>query len=180
MTPPPALIDRIRDVEWLVLDVDGVLTDGAIVYDNNGVEIKSFHVRDGSGLKIWHHLGKRSAVITGRESRIVEIRAAELGIGPVYQGASLKLPVFRRFMAETSCRPEQICVVGDDVPDLGLMANAGLAVAVADACAEARAAAHYIAAAAGGRGAVREVVELILAAQGLWHGVVDRFRREAV
>src|SRR5437899_526291 len=130
---PPTLLDRLQKIDWLVLDVDGVLTDGGIYYDNAGVESKRFHVRDGSGLKIWNYAGKRAAIITGRTSKVVEIRATELGIAPVIQGAAEKLPAFRRFLAETGCPPEQVCVMGDDVPDLGLLRYSGLAVAVADA-----------------------------------------------
>ena len=98
---------------------------------------------------------------------MVERRAAELGISPVIQGADFKLPALRRVLDATGCRPEQVCAIGDDVPDLGLLVNVGLAVAVADAAPEARAAAHYVTTAAGGCGAVREVIELILSAQGL-------------
>jgi 3-deoxy-D-manno-octulosonate 8-phosphate phosphatase (KDO 8-P phosphatase) len=172
------LLDRLRKIEWLVLDVDGVLTDGGIYYDNAGVETKRFHVRDGSGLKIWNHVGKRAAIITGRTSKLVEIRAAELGVSPVIQGAAEKLPAFRRFLAETGCRPDQVCAIGDDVPDLGVLVNSGLPVAVADACPEVRAAARFVTRAGGGAGAVRETIELILAAQQKWLPVVDRFRNE--
>ena len=174
----PALHDRCARVELLVLDVDGVLTDGGIIYGDDGVELKQFHVRDGSGLKIWQYLGKRAAVITGRTSRVVEVRAAELGIAPVIQGAAEKVPAFRRLLAETGLAAEQVCYVGDDVPDLGVMAGCGLAVAVADACPEVRAAAHYVTRAAGGRGAVREVIELVLRCQGRWRQIVERFRNE--
>jgi 3-deoxy-D-manno-octulosonate 8-phosphate phosphatase (KDO 8-P phosphatase) len=172
------LQQRCAPLDMLVLDVDGVLTDGGIVYGDSGVELKQFHVRDGSGLKIWQHTGKRAAIITGRTSPIVAVRAAELGIDPVYQGALEKMPAYRRLLADAGLRPEHVCFVGDDVPDLPLLASCGLAVAVADACPEARAAAHHVTRAAGGRGAVREVIELILRSQGLWQRVVERFRNE--
>jgi 3-deoxy-D-manno-octulosonate 8-phosphate phosphatase (KDO 8-P phosphatase) len=177
--PPdsPTLPERLQAIELLVLDVDGVMTDGGITYLEGG-EAKQFHVRDGSGLKIWHFAGKRSAIITGRVSRIVERRAAELGVSPVIQGAEFKLPALRRLLESTGVRAEQACAICDDVPDLGLLVNCGLAVAVADAAPEARAAAHYVTQAPGGRGAVREVIELILRAQGRWAAVVDRFRNE--
>jgi len=172
------LLERLQRIEWLVLDVDGVLTDGGIYYDNAGVELKRFHVRDGSGLKIWKFAGKHAAIITGRTSKLVEIRAAELGITPVIQGAAEKLPAYRQFLAETRCKPDQVCAVGDDVPDLGVLRHSGLAVAVADACPEARDVADYVTRVRGGFGAIREVIELILAAQGKWQPVVDRFRNE--
>jgi 3-deoxy-D-manno-octulosonate 8-phosphate phosphatase (KDO 8-P phosphatase) len=177
-TPEPSLADRCAPIDMLVLDVDGVLTDGGIVYADDGTELKQFHVRDGSALKIWQYLRKRTAIITGRTSKVVTVRAAELGIEPVYQGVPEKMAAYRELLATSGVRPEQVCFVGDDVPDLPLLLSCGLAVAVADACPEARAAAHYVTRAGGGRGAVREAVELILRCQGTWQQVVDRFRGE--
>src|SRR5947208_16939162 len=112
------LHDRCLAVELLVVDVDGVLTDGGIVYGSDGVELKQFHVRDGSGLKFWERTGKRAAVITGRSSPVVERRAKELGIAAVVQGAADKLAALRHLLNETGLVPEQVCYVGDDVPDL--------------------------------------------------------------
>jgi YrbI family 3-deoxy-D-manno-octulosonate 8-phosphate phosphatase len=172
------LQDRCAGIEWLVLDVDGVLTDGGIVYADNGVELKQFHVRDGSGLKIWQHAGKRAALITGRTSNVVAVRAAELGIDPVIQGAADKLASFRQVLISAAVQPEKVCCIGDDLMDLPLLRNCGLAVAVADACPEARADAHYVTRAAGGKGAVREVIELILGCHGAWPSVVEHFRSQ--
>jgi len=172
------LANRCAAIQMLVLDVDGVLTDGGIVYADNGVELKQFHVRDGSGLKIWQYVGKRAAVITGRTSRVVDVRAAELGIAPVVQGSPEKLPAYRQILAERGLRPEEVCCVGDDVPDLPLLRNCGLAVAVADASPDVQADAHYVTRAPGGRGAVRETIELILRCQDRWQSVVERFRGE--
>ena len=174
----PDLRRRCEAIELLVLDVDGVLTDGSIIYADDGVEVKAFHVRDGSGLKLWHQAGKRSALITGRSSPAVEVRAAELGVGFVTQGASAKLPAYRELLARAGARPEEVCYVGDDLPDLPPLRHCGLAVAVADACAEVRAEAHYVTRAPGGRGAVREAVELILRCQGHWQEVVARLPGE--
>jgi 3-deoxy-D-manno-octulosonate 8-phosphate phosphatase (KDO 8-P phosphatase) len=162
----------------LILDVDGVLTSGEIFYTDNSVELKAFHVRDGSGLKLWQLAGKRSAVITGRSSPIVQVRAAELGIDPVIQGAADKLMAYRQLLTNGALRPEQVCFIGDDLPDLPIVRNCGLGVAVADACAEMIADAHLVTKAAGGRGAVRETIELILGCQGVWQKVVERFRAE--
>jgi YrbI family 3-deoxy-D-manno-octulosonate 8-phosphate phosphatase len=160
-------------IAWLVLDVDGVLTDGGIVYGSGGLEVKQFHVRDGAGLKFWHQAGKHSAIITGRNSPVVEVRAAELGVARVFQGAGEKLAAMRRLLAETGTQPEAVCYVGDDLPDLPPLLHCGLAVATADACPEVRAAAHYVTRNAGGRGAVREAIELILHSQGAWQRLVD-------
>jgi 3-deoxy-D-manno-octulosonate 8-phosphate phosphatase (KDO 8-P phosphatase) len=172
----PDLRARCAAIELLIVDVDGVLTDGGIIYSDDGAELKQFHVRDGSGLQIWKFVGKRTALITGRKSKVVAVRAAEVGIDPVIQGAPDKLPAYRDLLATGGWRPEQVCFVGDDVPDLPVLRNCGLAVAVADACAEVLADAHYVTTAAGGRGAVRETIELILRCQGLWQAVVERFR----
>ncbi len=172
---PPALLERLRPIEFLVLDVDGVLTDGGIIYGEDGGELKRFHVRDGSGLKIWNHLEKRAGIITGRTSAIVQRRAEELGIAPVIQGAMFKLPALERMLETTGYRPEQVATIADDVPDLGVMRRCGFAVAVADASPEVRAAAHFVTRAVGGQGAVREVIELILHAQGRWPGIIERF-----
>jgi 3-deoxy-D-manno-octulosonate 8-phosphate phosphatase (KDO 8-P phosphatase) len=172
------LQQRCALIELLLLDVDGVLTDGGIVYSDHGVEWKKFHVRDGSGLKLWQLAGKRAAILSGRSSPLVEVRAAELGLAPVVQGAADKLAAYRRILEETGLRPEQVCYVGDDLPDLPVLLNCGLAVAVADASAEVRSAAHYVARTRGGEGAVREVVEWVLGAQGRWAGLVGRYRNE--
>jgi YrbI family 3-deoxy-D-manno-octulosonate 8-phosphate phosphatase len=161
-----------------VLDVDGTLTSGGIVYADDGPEWKQFHVRDGSGLKIWQYLGKKSAILTGRTSSIVDRRAAEVGVEVVIQGAPDKMPAYRRLLQDQGLRPEQVCCVGDDVPDLPVMRNCGLAVAVADACPDVLAASHYVTRAAGGRGAVRETLEMILHCQGMWQKLLERFDRE--
>ena len=175
-TSQESLAERCRKIEVLVLDVDGVLTDGAIIYGDSGVELKAFHVRDGSGLKIWSRMGKQAAIVTGRASKIVERRALELGIGLVFQSVEDKLEAFEQILSGARLRAEQACFVGDDLPDLPILVRCGLAVAVADACAEVRTAAHHVTRAPGGRGAVREVIEVILEVQGLWQGIVERFR----
>jgi 3-deoxy-D-manno-octulosonate 8-phosphate phosphatase (KDO 8-P phosphatase) len=173
---PGELHQRSAAIQMLVLDVDGVLTNGGIIYTDNGLELKIFHVRDGSGLKLWHQAGKRSAIITGRISRVVDRRAAELGISRVIQGAGDKLEAYRQLLAETGQKPDQVAAVGDDLPDVPVLHHSGLAVAVWDACAEARQAAHYVTQARGGQGAVRETIELILRSQGLWQTLVERYR----
>jgi 3-deoxy-D-manno-octulosonate 8-phosphate phosphatase (KDO 8-P phosphatase) len=162
-----SLAERCRPIELLVLDVDGVLTAGDIVYGPDG-EWKQFHVRDGSGLVAWREAGKQTALLTGRRSKAVEVRAAELGITAVVQGAADKAAAFDRLLAELGVAPEQVACVGDDAADVALFRRCGLAVAVADACPEALAAAHLVTLRSGGRGAVREVIECILRCQGLW------------
>ena len=166
---------RAAAIELLLLDVDGVLTDGSVIYADDGSELKRFHVRDGSGLKLWHAAGKRSAIVSGRKSVAVERRASELGIRPVLQGRDDKLAAFAEVLAWLGYTPAQVCAVGDDLPDVPVLRTCGLAVAVADACPEARAAAHYVTAAAGGRGAVREAIEWLLKAQGRWTELTARY-----
>jgi len=175
---PRTLRQRCAAVEWLVLDVDGVLTEGEIAYARTGgerhAEFKSFHVRDGSALKRWHAAGKHSAVVTGRTTPLVAARAAELGVHRVVQGASDKAATFEALLREYGLAAPAFCYVGDDVPDVPVLRQVGLAVAVADAGPEARAAAHYITLAPGGRGAVAEVVSLLLGCQGLSSGQDDK------
>ena len=172
-----SLQDRCRAIVWLVLDVDAVLTDGGIVYSDRGEELKTFHVRDGVGIKLWLAQGKRAAFLTGRKSVIVDRRGAELGVSAIIQGADDKLKAFEALLRSHSVMPTQVACVGDDLPDVPLLRRCGLAVAVADACPEARAEAQYVTKAAGGRGAVREVVELVLREQGRWQTIVDSYRR---
>lgn len=167
---------RCQPIELLLVDVDGVLTDGSIVYTARGDELKAFHVRDGSGLKLWLGHGKRAGLITGRRSEVVMRRGLELGLAPILQGVEDKRAALEGVLVELGLAVEQACYVGDDVPDVGPLGAVGLAVAVADACGEAKDAAHYVTAAAGGRGAVREVIELILKSQGTWDAIVARQR----
>jgi 3-deoxy-D-manno-octulosonate 8-phosphate phosphatase (KDO 8-P phosphatase) len=174
--PSPSLAERAARVRLLVLDVDGVLTDGRITYTADGVEVKSFDVRDGSALVFWQRLGGKVAIISGRASNAVDVRALELAIPVVVQGAGDKRAALNEVLATTSSSAAETCAVGDDLPDLPLLRWCGLAVAVADACYEARAAAHHVTRAPGGRGAVREVVELLLRTQGRWDGLVDSYR----
>jgi 3-deoxy-D-manno-octulosonate 8-phosphate phosphatase (KDO 8-P phosphatase) len=173
-SPLVTLRQRCLGIELLVVDVDGVLTEGGIVYGASAgeasLEVKGFHVRDGSGLKLWHRAAKRSAVITGRTSPLVQVRADELDVGWVFQGVADKARALEALLGEAGLSAAAVCCVGDDVPDVPAMHRCALAVAVADGCPEARAAAHYITTARGGRGAVREIIELILRCQDAWPG----------
>lgn len=170
------LRDRALNIELLLLDVDGVLTDGRVTYTAAGDEIKRFHVRDGSGLKIWRDLGLRAAVISGRSSPAVERRMAELDVSPVLQGRSDKAAAFYELLAATGLTADKVCAMGDDLPDLRIMLRSGLSVAVADACSEVRAAAAFTTKELGGRGAVRETIEWLLTLRGQWTAAADQFR----
>jgi 3-deoxy-D-manno-octulosonate 8-phosphate phosphatase (KDO 8-P phosphatase) len=160
------LTARARNVRLLMLDVDGVLTDGRLSFTTSGEEIKAFHVRDGHGLKLLQATGVEVAIITARSSPIVERRAAELGIGHLYQGAENKRTVVDELLAKLGIQPRDAAYMGDDVVDLPAMRRCGLALTVPDAPELVKRHAHYVARHAGGAGAVREACELIMSAQG--------------
>ncbi len=171
---PPARESGAR-VRLLLLDVDGVLTDGRIIYDARGQEIKEFHVRDGHGIKMIQRAGVEVGIITGRRSRAVELRARELGISLVRQGVSDKVAAWRAILGERGLAPEQTAYVGDDIVDLPLMRQVGFAAAVADAHAAVAAAASYVAEKPGGGGAVREIIEFLLHACGAWEAATAEY-----
>lgn len=155
----------------LLLDVDGVLTDGKIVYDTDGREIKAFHVRDGHGIKMLQQAGVEVGIVTGRRSAIVEARARELGMALVCQGVSDKRATWRGVLQEKHLTPAQTAYVGDDILDVPLLRAVGFAAAVGDAEACVAQAADYVAGRPGGNGAVREIAEFILRARGAWDAV---------
>ena len=167
------MLDKI---DLLVLDVDGVLTDGRIIYDSRGADIKAFHVADGQGVKYWLRVGHEAAILSGRSSRTIRIRARDIGIKAVYEDAKDKRPVLEKILKRFGRTPEQVCYVGDDLVDLPVMARVGFAVAVAGAVPEVKRIAHYVTRQPGGAGAVRETVELILKYQGRWDDVLARYR----
>ena len=166
---------RAARVKLLLMDCDGVLTDGRITLLENGDEQKSFHTRDGHGLVLLHRAGLASGIISGRTSSLVERRARELGMRYVRQGTWDKIKDFEELLAEAGATEHEVAFVGDDVTDIPLMRRSALAVAVADAAPETLAAAHYVTQLPGGHGAVREVTELILKAQGRWSELMKRY-----
>ncbi len=173
MTLPAVDFDKI---ELLVLDVDGVLTDGRIQMTDSGEEIKAFHVRDGAGMKYWRRVGKKLAIISGRSSQAVIRRAEELGVDFVRLGCKDKLPAYLEALEELSVDQTQVAVVGDDLTDLPTMWRCAFPVAVADAACETKEAARYVTERPGGYGAAREVIELILKETGQWDTIMARYR----
>ncbi len=169
------LDDRCQPIRLILSDVDGVLTDGRIIIDNQGVETKRFHVRDGMGIYLWRKAGRRFGLITLRSSQIVNLRVAELGIDIARQGVENKQTAMRQILAELRLAPDQVCYIGDDLPDLSAVRDAGLGVAVADACEELRKTAHYVTTQPGGKGAVRETIELILKSQHHWDRLIQTY-----
>jgi 3-deoxy-D-manno-octulosonate 8-phosphate phosphatase (KDO 8-P phosphatase) len=160
--------ERARAVRGVVLDVDGVLTDGRIFLDQSGAETKSFHVKDGIGIGLLMRAGVLVALISGRSSPSVTLRARELGIHEVHQGVKDKIAVFCGILSRWNIQEQEAAFVGDDLPDLAVLGRAGLAVAVADASPDVKELVHMVTQARGGHGAVREVSEFILKARGDW------------
>ncbi len=166
---------RCRSIALLLSDVNGVLTDGRIILDNQGIESKAFYVRDGLGIKLWQKAGYQFGMLTLRSTQSLKVRAAELGIEIIRQGTPDKLAALKQILAELKLGRDRVCYLGDDLPDLPVMRVVGLGIAVADACEEVRQAAHCTTQQRGGRGAVREVIELILKAQCRWTEVIQTY-----
>lgn len=166
---------RWQAIELILSDVDGVLTDGGVIFDNEGIETKKFHIRDGLGIKLWMRAGFHFGIITARTSHIVKVRARELGVELVRQGFEEKLPVARELIRDMGLTPEQVCFIGDDLTDIPVIKSVGMGIAVADAVEEVRKAADHTTKIGGGRGAVREVVETILKAKHRWEDVIQRY-----
>ena len=175
MTNSTDLDRRLAAVQLLLLDVDGVLTDGGVTWSNDGVEQKTFNIRDGLGLRVWQRAGCRAGIVTGRSSHVVQLRADELGIDLVRQGVDDKLAAVAEIMSESGLAWEQVAFMGDDLPDLPVIMRCGVGIAVADACAEVRAAASVVTSLPGGKGAVREAIERMLRARGGWEAIVARY-----
>ncbi len=169
------ITQKAADIKLLVLDVDGVLTDGTLLYSANGEEMKAFDVKDGLGIRLVRRWGIEVSIISGRSSAAVERRAEELGIAPVVQGTLNKIEAFDRILDEKNLDDRQVCTVGDDVTDVPLMVRSGLSFSVPEGVDEARRVADRITRSRAGHGAVREVCEFLLKAQGFWEQVVNQW-----
>lgn len=167
--------NRLDKIKLLLLDVDGVLTDGRITYDSQGVESKSFDVKDGHGLKLLQRAGIQVGIITGRSSSVVDLRARELGIEIVVQAAKIKLEPYMNILRQQSLTDEEVAYVGDDLVDLPILRRVGFAVTVADGVDELKNQVHYVTRRKGGRGAVREICDLLLKECGHWDQIVSRY-----
>jgi 3-deoxy-D-manno-octulosonate 8-phosphate phosphatase (KDO 8-P phosphatase) len=176
--PSQEILDRARRVSFVLLDVDGVLTDGKLYSLSDGTEGRAFHVRDGHGIAMARGAGLSFGILSGRASKVVEARSAELGITEVHQGIRDKGARFRQILERLRLSPEAVCYVGDDVVDVPVLRRAGFAVAPADAEESARTASHWVTRAPGGQGAVREVVDLLLRAQGTWNRATEPYLKE--
>ena len=158
----PEILVRARKIKLLLMDCDGVLTDGRLYFGETGEALKVFHAHDGQGIVEWHKAGFRSGIISGRTSKIVDLRARQLGIEFVFQRYSEKVAAFEEIVTSAGVSPDETAFIGDDTPDIAVMRLVGLAVAVSDAHDAVKAAAHYITQHEGGHGAVREVIDLLL------------------
>ncbi len=166
---------KLAKIKLLLLDVDGVLTDGRIIYDSQGHVLKAFDVKDGHGLKMLQRAGIEVGIITGRRSQVVNKRAAELGIDILYQGALSKLEPYLEILSLHGLTDEQVAYVGDDVVDLPILRRVGFSATVADAVAEVLPLVNYVARKPGGRGAVREICDLLIKASGRWEELTQRY-----
>jgi 3-deoxy-D-manno-octulosonate 8-phosphate phosphatase (KDO 8-P phosphatase) len=179
MSPSPEILERARKIKLFLMDVDGTMTDGSVnlisLPGGGGVaEMKAFNSQDGAGLKLAHIMGIRTGFITGRKSPAVSQRAQELGVEFVYLGQETKMAAFNECLQKAGVREEEVAYMGDDLPDMPVAKRAGFAVAVSNAAAELKAVCHYITQARGGEGTAREIVELILKAQGRWEEAVPK------
>jgi len=169
------VVNKLKDVKVLILDIDGVLTDGRIIYNDDGMETKAFNVKDGLGLRLLMEAGIDICIVTGRRSKALRHRCKDLGIDHIFEGISDKTAVLDLILDRTGAAAKQAAFIGDDLPDLALMKRIGLSIAVADAHEFVRENADLTTSASGGQGAVREAGEKILKAQGLWESILERF-----
>lgn len=163
--------EKAKKIKLLILDVDGVMTDGSIILDNEGNEFKMFHVRDGHGVKMAQAAGINVAIITGRKSKVVERRAKELGIREVYQGVYKKSDIYESLLTKYNCEDENVAFMGDDVVDIEILKRVGLAAVPVDADKDTKKLAVFVSTKEGGKGAVREFIDFILKSSGLWPSV---------
>lgn len=167
--------ERLKKIRLLLLDVDGVMTDGRIIFDSNGVESKFFNVKDGHGIKMLQRAGIEVGIISGRESKVVANRATELGIERVFQKATDKLSPYLRILADTGYSDDEVAFVGDDLIDIPVLKRVGFAAAPADAVGEVLPFVHFVTRNPGGFGAVREISDMLLRAQGKWEELTLRY-----
>ncbi len=169
------VLERAKRVRLLIIDIDGVMTDGRIIYSIYGDELKFFDVTDGFGISLLRHAGIPTVIITAKKSRVVKMRARDMRVAKAYQGYLDKLVPFRHILKRFKVSPENICFIGDDLIDIPVLRRVGFAVAVPNAVDETKSAAHHITSKSGGRGAVREICDIILKSQGKWEAVAGRF-----
>lgn len=169
------ILERLKIIKMLIVDIDGVMTDGRVIYSVYGDELKFFDVTDGLGISLLNRAGIKTVIITAKKSRIVKMRARDLKVTRVYQGYADKLEPLKNILFWYKIKPEEICFMGDDLIDVPVLRRVGLAVAVPNAVDEVKKHAHYITSRTGGRGAVREICDMILKAQGKWDDATKKY-----
>lgn len=171
----PDLLERIKRIKILILDIDGVMTDGHIIYSIYGDELKFFDVQDGFGITLLRRAGIKSVIITAKKSRIVKLRARDLKVAKAYQGYMDKIKAYEHAIRKFRVKPDEVCFIGDDLIDIPVLKRVGFAVAVPNAVDEVKNEAHFITARAGGHGGVRELCDLILKSQGKWDLATEKY-----
>ncbi|OGW82878.1 MAG: hypothetical protein A2987_02110 [Omnitrophica bacterium RIFCSPLOWO2_01_FULL_45_10] len=169
------MLDKAKRINLLIFDIDGVMTDGRIIYSIYGDELKFFDVQDGFGITLLNRAGIKSVIITAKKSRIVKLRGRDLRVAKVYHGYTDKLIPFNKILRSFRLAPEEICFIGDDLIDIPVLKRVGFAVSVPNAVSEVKNIAHHITSNTGGRGAVREVCDLILKSQNKWDTVTSKY-----
>jgi 3-deoxy-D-manno-octulosonate 8-phosphate phosphatase (KDO 8-P phosphatase) len=170
-----AFIEKARNIKLVIFDIDGVFTNGKIYIDDEGIETKAFHVLDGLGIKLLQQAGIEIAIISGRDAKGVEIRMAQLGVQHIFQGCVNKIPVYEKLLQITGFSVQETAYMGDDLPDIPLLKRVGLAVTVPHAVKEVLDCVPFVTKAKGGKGAVREMAEALLCAQGKWEGILKQY-----
>ncbi|MEM9411243.1 MAG: HAD hydrolase family protein [Planctomycetota bacterium] len=167
---------RMQSIRLILSDVDGVLTNGAIIYDNQGIETKAFHVRDGLGIKLWQKAGHQFGVLTARTSHLVKLRMSEVGVELIRQGLEDKLSTATQIAEQHNLEMSEICFIGDDLADMRVMQAVGLAASVSDGAEDVKKVAHFVTKCAGGQGAIRELIETILKSQKRWEEMLNIYK----
>ena len=178
--PSNSGLSNASKVQLLLLDCDGVLTDGGVTWTENGIEQKTFHIRDGLGIKLWQRAGFQVGIVTGRSSQVVKWRATELSIDFVKQGIGDKVAAVSELITSCNLDWESVAYIGDDLPDLPVIRRVGFGVAVADACLEVQEASDFTTQLPGGKGAVRETVEVILRSRGCWKNLIEQYQGNGI
>ncbi|MFH1655370.1 MAG: HAD-IIIA family hydrolase [Candidatus Omnitrophota bacterium] len=171
------LREKAKKIKLLILDVDGVLTNGKIIFDENGKQLKFFDVQDGLGVVLLRRAGIKTIIISARYSRTVNVRAKDMKVFKIYQNSEDKLHTYKKILKQLKLKESQTCFVGDELIDIPVLRRAGLAVAVANAAPEVKRVANYITRKKGGNGAVREVIELILKSQYKWNKLISKYQK---
>jgi 3-deoxy-D-manno-octulosonate 8-phosphate phosphatase (KDO 8-P phosphatase) len=170
------ILAKAEKIKLLILDVDGVLTDGRLYYTDRGEEIKAFNVHDGHGIVMMKKAGIKTAIISGRKSKSVRVRARELGVRYVYQGIFDKVRVMEQIIKREKIKRENVCYMGDDVTDIALLLRVGFSVSVMNGAPDVKTVVDYVTTKKGGKGAVREIAEIILKAKGLWEQIINNYK----